>query len=90
MWKSYGKLFLVPLNVYSTHTHQGFSCDLALWSSALFVPGTGNLAILGLWQDLGRNRNPGEPLNAHVVKKEDKKNLEKVILVTIVTDTVRS
>ena len=39
---------------------------------------------------LGRNRNPGEPLNAHVVKKEDKKKLEKVILVTIVIDTVRS
>ena len=85
-----GKLFLVPLNVYSTHKHQGFSCDLALWSSALFVPGTGNLAILGLWQGLGRNQNPGEPLNAHVVKKGDKKNLEKVILVTIVIDTVRS
>ena len=80
----------MPLNVYSIHKHQGFSWDLALWSSALFVHGTGNLAILGLWEGLGRNRNPGEPLNAHVVKKEDKQKLEKVILVTIVIDTVRS
>ena len=86
----YGKLFLVPLNVYSTHKRQGFSCDLALWSSALFVPGTENLAILGLWQGLGRNRNPGEPLDAHVGKKKKTKKIEKMILVTIVFDTVRS
>ena len=64
------------LNVYSIPKYQGFSCDLVLLALGHFVSGTRNMALLGIWEGLGRNRNPGEPLNAHVVKKEDKKNLE--------------
>ena len=61
----------MPLNEYTILKYQGFSCDLVLLALGHFVFGTRNIVLLGLWDCLGRNRNPGEPLNVHVIQKHN-------------------